>query len=319
MALRRAFRYRRARWTSRTKPKTSISRFVTSRVGSPSSSRGRCSRPAPVITEVSWFETQLTSRQRRLDRALDVTASGERRLEHTEWQLEMTADMPFRMYEYNTLFALALAAETPAGQKTPRIRSTLVLLSGREDPWPAEGEYRTSPEDAPFSGLSFRIDAVYQRTVAEIAARGPLWTIFTPLAVDADPEQMKGVLDKLRAESLREDFEELTVAMTVVADKDRRQRGLRGAIISVLGEEVVMESWVFKKGREQGELSGVQKGKQELLVQLFERRLGRPLDEGEKTTVLRRLSVLGYDRVVDVRDELSPEALASWLANPEAA
>jgi hypothetical protein len=116
--------------------------------------------PGAVITAVSWLETQLTSRQRRLDRALDVTASGERRLEHTEWQLEMTADVPFRVFEYNTLSALALAVETPAGQKTPRIRSTLVLLSGREEPWPTEGEYRTSPEDAPFSGVSFRIEAV---------------------------------------------------------------------------------------------------------------------------------------------------------------
>lgn len=271
--------------------------------------------PGAVITAVSWFETQLTARQRRLDRALAVTAFGERRLEHTEWQLEMTADVPFRVYEYNTLSALALAAETAAEQKTPRIRSTLVLLSGREAPWPAEGEYRTSPEDAPFSGVSYRIDAVYQRTVAEIEARGPLWTIFTPLAVDADPERMKAVLDRLRAENSSKDFEELTVAMTVVADKDKRQRGLRGAIIAVLGEEVVMESWVFKKGKEQG----VQQGKQDLLVQLFEKRLGRPLDEDEKATVLRRLGSLGYDRVVDVRDELSPEALASWLANPEAA
>ena len=119
------------------------------------------------------------------------------------------------------------------------------------------------------------------------------------------------MLDKLRAESSREDFEELTVAMTVVADKDRRQRGLRGAIISALGEEVVMESWVFRKGKEQGV--------QQTLVHLFETRLGRPLDEGEKATVLRRLGVLGYPRVIEVRDELSPEALASWLANPEAA
>ena len=158
---------------------------------------------------------------------------------------------------------------------------------------------------------------------AELEGRGPLWTIFTPLAVDADPERMKAVLDKLRAASAREDFEELTVAMTVVADKDKRQRGLRGAIISALGEEVVMESWVFKKGKEQGmqlgKEQGEQQGEQRAVVRLFEKRLGRPLDEGEKATLLRRLSVLGYDRVVDVRDELSPEALAAWLANPEAA
>ena len=80
-----------------------------------------------------------------------------------------------------------------------------------------------------------------------------------------------------------------------------------------------MESWVFRKGREQGQEQGLQQGMQQALVRLFERRLGRPLDEGEKATVLRRLGVLGYDRVIDVRDELSPEALAAWLANPEAA
>jgi hypothetical protein len=268
-----------------------------------------------VITSARWMDTQITSRQRRLDRALDVTAGGERRIEHNEWSLEMKANMPFRVYEYNSLTALALVAETPAGEKPPRIRSTLVLLSGREEPWPAEGEYRTSPDDAPFSGVSFRIDAVYQRTVAELQARGPLWTIFTPLAVDAEPERMKAVVEKLRAESSREAFAELTVAMTVVADKDKRQRGLRGAIISVLGEEVVMESWVFKKGKEQGEQSGEQKA----LVRLYEKRIGRPLDEGEKVTLLQRLGSLGYDRVVDVRDELPPEALASWLANPQAA
>jgi hypothetical protein len=87
-----------------------------------------------------------------------------------------------------------------------------------------------------------------------------------------------------------------------------------GAILSVLGEEVVMESWVFKMGREQGE----KLGKQELLGRLYAKRLGRPITESEQATVLRRLGSLGYDRLVDVRDELSPEALAAWLAAPDA-
>jgi hypothetical protein len=35
-----------------------------------------------------------------------------------------------------------------------------------------------APEGEPFSGVRFRIDAVYQRTAAELAARGsPLWMI----------------------------------------------------------------------------------------------------------------------------------------------
>src|SRR5690242_14973294 len=47
--------------------------------------------PGSVITAASWPDTQITARQRRLDRALEVTANGGRRLFHTEWQLEMEA------------------------------------------------------------------------------------------------------------------------------------------------------------------------------------------------------------------------------------
>jgi hypothetical protein len=275
--------------------------------------------PGAVITSARWFETQVTSRQRRLDRALEVIAGGVRRIELNEWQVEMTAGMPFRVYEYNSLTALALAAETPAGEKPPRIRSTLVLLSGREEPWPDEGEYRTSPDDAPFSGVTFRIEAVYQRTVAELEARGPLWTIFTPLAVDAAPERMEAVLDKLRAESSPQDFGELSAALTVVAHKDKRQRGLREAILGLLNEEDVMQSSVYQLGEQRGEQRGELRKEQNMLVLLFEMRLGRPLDEGEKATLLQRLGVLGSARVIAVRDQLPPEALASWLANPQAA
>jgi hypothetical protein len=214
-----------------------------------------------------------------------------------------------------------LAAETPAGKDPPPIRSTLVLLSGREKPWPEEGEYRTSPEDAPFSGVTFRIEAVYQCRVAELEARGPLWSIFAPLAVDADPERMKAVLDRLRAEVSKDDFVELAVATTVLADQDRRRRGLRSAIMAVLDKEIVMESWVWtearKHGREEGVKEGVKESEQRLIARLFEKRLARPLTEEQRATLLRRLGAIGHDRLVDVRDELSPDALAAWLDQPD--
>jgi hypothetical protein len=128
--------------------------------------------PGTVITSARWSETQLTSRQRRLDRALEVVADDRTRLEHTEWQLEMAADVPFRIFEYHALAALALDAETPAGRERPRIQSTLVLLSGRDQPWETYGTYQTSPDGEPFSGVTFRIEAVYQRTVAELVRAG---------------------------------------------------------------------------------------------------------------------------------------------------
>lgn len=245
--------------------------------------------------------------------ALFDVADGTRSIEHNELQLEMEADTPFRVYEYHTMTSLALADETPAGQKPPRLRSTLVLLSGREELWPEHGEYRTSPDSELFSGVSFRIDAVYQRTVAELEAReSPLWMVFAPLAVDADRERMAEVLDKLRAESTPREFGELAAALTVVATKDKRQRG---AILALLKEEEVMQSSVYKMG----ELRGKQEGRQEALARLYGKRLGRPLTADERATLEQRLGTLGADRLDDVLFGLAPEAIAAWLGDPSAA
>jgi hypothetical protein len=274
--------------------------------------------PGTVISSARWSDTQVTSRQRRLDRGLEVVVEDKRRLEHTEWQLEMLADTAFRVYEYNTLTSIALEAETPAGQETPRIQSTVVLMTGREAPWPQHGTYRTSPDDAPFSGVTFRIDAVYQRTVAEIEARGPLWAIFAPLAVDADPVRMNAVLDRLRAEYDPRKFAELAVALAVVATKDQRQRGLGQGILAVLSKEDVMQSSVYQMGKLDGVLEGELKGKLEMLAPLYERRLQRPLTEAERGTLAQRVGKLSVGRLLDVPLERSADALAEWLGDPAA-
>jgi hypothetical protein len=266
--------------------------------------------PGTVVTSARWSDTQVTSRQRRLDRALEVVVGGRRRLEHTEWQLEMVADVPFRVYEYNTLTSIALAAETPAGEETPRVQSTVVLMSGREAPWPARGAYRTSPDEEPFSGVTFRIDAVYQRTVAELEARGPLWTLFAPLAVDADPARMNAVLDRLRAAHAPRAFAEMAAALVGVAMKDQRQRGLSESILKALSEEEAMQNPLY--------LMGEQKGEQKVVARFYERRLQRPLTEGERAALTQRIEKLGVDRLLDVPQELSADALAAWLGDPAA-
>jgi hypothetical protein len=272
--------------------------------------------PGAVVASAQWTETQITSRQRRLDRAVEVVADGVRRFEHVEMQLEMTPDVPFRVFEYQSLLALALAAEAPPGQPIPGIRSTVVLLSGRERPWPELGEHRISPPGERFSGVRFRIDAVYQRTVAELLARGsPLWMIFAPLAADADPQRMGEVIADLRGRTPPRAFAELAAAITVVAAKDRRRRGLRGAIMALLTKEDVMRSAVWELGRRDGR----EETEQHIALRFCEKRLGRPLDEEERETLLRRLSTLGSDRLVDLYAELSPEALVTWLRTPDAA
>jgi hypothetical protein len=104
------------------------------------------------------------------------------------------------------------------------------------------------------------------------------------------------------------------VALAVVAEADRRQRpGLRQAIMAQLPEELVMQSWVYKQGLEQGLEKGLR-----LLERVFERRLGHPLSAADRSTLRRRFETLGAERLGDVALELSPEALAAWLNDPNA-
>jgi len=298
--------------------------------------RGLLGVEGPLSANV--LETQVSSRHRELDRTLDVRVKDERRLIHLEWQGDMPADMPFRSYEYQTLMALAVTAENRVGsQLVPPIETVVVLLGGRAEPWPPHGSYRLSPPEAPFSGVHFRIEPVYQRTVAELTARGRFWLIFAPLAVDADEPRIRRVLEDLRAQVSPEAFEELGVAMAVLADADQRGRDLRSVVRTLLPRELVMNNWIFRegleegrqKGREEGLQQGLQKGLQKgleegreeglqqglaPLAHLFERRLRRSLTATERATLAERLLQQGAERLGDVVLDLSPEDLAAWLA-----
>jgi hypothetical protein len=103
------------------------------------------------------------------------------------------------------------------------------------------------------------------------------------------------------------------VAMAVLADADKRQRGLRGVITSLLPEEVVMESWIYKQGEEKGLEKGIGP-----LAHQFERRLARALTSAERGVLVRRLGTLGPERLGDLVLDFTPEALAAWLAAPDA-
>jgi hypothetical protein len=71
---------------------------------------------------------------------------------------------------------------------------------------------------------------------------------------------------------------------------------------------------VRQEGRQEGEARGVYRG----LQHLFARRLGRPLTEGETATLLVRFDTVGPDRLGDVVLDLTPDALAHWLTDPDA-
>lgn len=63
---------------------------------------------------------------------------------------------------------------------------------------------------------------------------------------------MTTVVNELRARTTRSRFEDLAVAMTVLADADVRRRGLRSVIAAQLPRELVMRSWIYRQGEESG-------------------------------------------------------------------
>ncbi len=73
-----------------------------------------------------------------------------------------------------------------------------------------------------------------------------------------------------------------------------------------------------KLGLDKGEKLGFDKGRAQAIARLFERRLGRPLAEGERRGLAERIERLGEDRVDDVLLGLDAGALAAWLADPAA-
>ncbi|MBK8257170.1 MAG: hypothetical protein IPK82_31420 [Polyangiaceae bacterium] len=241
---------------------------------------------------------------------IEVLAGEERRLEHVEWQLEWEANVPERLFEYHVLVAMTVMDKTSAAHLRPPIRTTVVLLSGREKPWPDLGEYRTSPQNEPFCGVVFRIDAVYQKTVAELCGRSSaFWLIFTPLAVDADAVNMKVAVDELRARARGAELEELLVAMVVMADIDKRSRNLREVILPLLSEETVMQNWFYKqgeaRGREAGQALGEARGE------------ARGKAVGEATALLRILERRGIAVPAEAREKIltctTTAVLETWL------
>jgi len=78
-----------------------------------------------------------------------------------------------------------------------------------------------------------------------------------------------------------------------------------------------MQSSLYKRAHQSGDAQGFERGF-EPLAHLYHRRLGRSLTDDERKTLRARLDTHGADRLGDVLLDLSADALAAWLADPDA-
>jgi hypothetical protein len=274
---------------------------------------------------VGWVDTQITAVERRADKALRLLVAGEPRVLHVEFCYRLGRNVPDLMFEYLGLLFVVLRAEAPK-VPVPLIDSVAIVLTGRKRPLPAEGRRRTSWPNRRFSGTRFRIDAIYQCTVAEIRARGSvLWRLFTPLARDATADLVREDIAALCAgATCEEERAELLAALFVMATLDPWGHDMRYEVMMMLDEQQEIALWrrvpVIGDMITQAEKLGRAEGREEVLAEmlgrLFVRRAGRTPTAGEQRSLVERAAVLGAGNVEDTLLDLEGESVVRWLAEP---
>ena len=152
--------------------------------------------PNTEFTLVGWTDTQLTTKERRMDKAIKILVDDKEALLHVEFQTEPDSDMDHRVFEYHNLLALAECGIYH--NKPPPIKSIVILLTGTKDPGPLSREYKTSWEGEPFCGVRYDVVPVYLMSIEELEAKQSLlWLVFAPLTIDAEEDKIKELLKRI--------------------------------------------------------------------------------------------------------------------------
>jgi hypothetical protein len=267
---------------------------------------------------VGWDDTQVTAVERRLDKTLLLRRTGRLHALSIEFVYRYERDLPDRVHEYQGMSRMAFRDAHP-DRRPPPTETVVILLTGRRKPWPDEIALRTGWRGRRFSGTRFRVDAIYQRTVAELVARGsPLWLAFTPLARDATPEAMRWVVTTLRAQVPDDDDRwDLLGTLLVLADVDPWGHTLRQEIEAMIQYEERTDLMDVSKTLRDAYDRGQRKGIEQMLRGLFMSRLRRSLTADEQHALATQ-ATRDPEQAQDKALSLEGEALAAWLLSPVA-
>ncbi|WP_437296582.1 hypothetical protein [Sorangium sp. So ce426] len=169
-----------------------------------------------------------------------------------------------------------------------------------------------------------RVDAVYQRTVAELRARGSvLWLVFAPLARDATAAALREVVAEIHAGAkAAAERAELYTALLVMAAIDPWRHNLRKELIDMVEDKeegLLRRTPIIGEMIIEAERRGEERAQEaiaELLGRLFARRIGRRPTADEARSILERARANGPGEVTDALLDLEGEALVRWLAEP---
>ena len=272
----------------------------------------------------AWERGGVTKIERRADKALRLRVNGEPRVLDVEFCFSLKPTLPDGFFEYLGFLFSALRMEAP-DVPVPPIERVAVVLSGPARRMPAIGELRTGWPGRRFSGMHFRIDAVYQRSVAQLRARGSVfWLVFAPLARDATVRRMRRVVREIHDGAANaEERTDLVTALLVMASVNKRRHNLMKELQRMVEDEEegllkrtpIIGEWITA-AEEKGQKLGWESAITDLLGRLFARRVGRRPTSDEERTIVQRATTLGPGEVEDALLDLDGEALLRWLAEP---
>jgi hypothetical protein len=132
-------------------------------------------------------------------------------------------------------------------------------------------------------------------------------------------EVLQRALDELRALPPGAWERAVLAPLLRVIRRDLERRGI--VVYDLEADPVIIDYKILVAEAEAEKKRYIDEGRSEGLrpvVSMCELRLGRALTEAERTAVSARLDVVGPRRLGEVVLQLAPDALAAWLADPEA-
>jgi len=91
---------------------------------------------------------------------------------------------------------------------------------------------------------------------------------------------------------------------------------------TIIDYKILKAEWEAEKAERAAELARVRDlaraDGMRPLIRLLERRIARPLTNAGRTSLSARFDLVGPERLGDVVLDLSPDALAAWVTDPDA-
>jgi hypothetical protein len=267
---------------------------------------------------VEVLEPELHLAELRRDKLLVVRLFEQKMALNVEFQTDADPTLPERLHSY--------ACQVYVLHKLPTFGVVIHLRPRKEEP---TSRFVWAVNQHPLWQYEFVSLLLTDYSAEEALATGsPFVAVLSPLMQHASLETVKEAARIIwGSERDLEVKDRFLTGLAVFAGELAGLELIQQTIAQAIMEHDILQEFkgyksIIEKGLKEGMREGMQEGMREgmregqaaMLRHQFERRLGRPLSEGERDALGSKIEMLGSDAVGDaVLDTPEPERLLAWL------